>query len=67
MFKGTIRRNCSHPYNRTITALRAKQGKNIFTLFYFSSLATMLSSVQAAQLDVRDAFKEAQKSGLMLP
>lgn len=26
----------------------------------------MLSSVKAAQLDVRDAFKEAQKSGLML-
>lgn len=27
----------------------------------------MLSSVQAAQLDARDAFKEAWKSGLMLP
>lgn len=46
----------------------SKTGKeHIFTLFYFSNLATMLSSVQAAQLDARDAFKDAQKSGLMLP
>lgn len=28
---------------------------------YFSNLASMLGSVQAAQLDVRDAFKEAGK------
>ena len=28
---------------------------------YFSNLATMLGSVQAAQLDVRDALKEAWK------
>lgn len=38
-----------------------KQGKRIFSVSdsYFSNLATTLGSMQAALLDVRDAFKEA--------
>lgn len=41
--------------------LGTKQGKSISLQYfsYFSSLATTLGSIQAAQLDVRDAFKEA--------